>query len=147
MTCSSSGACESTNLGVTSQESSSSPRCSRRSFVNSSALLSNRRRGESRVPNAPTAWCALGVVSQHTSIHSGGTGNIRHPPRSGCNAYSPLSPEMNSSCLRRQRIDGMPAPGWADTPCAAAGSRWPSAPSHILASFLIVALINDTALS
>jgi hypothetical protein len=30
------------------------------------------------VPNAPAASCALGVVSMHTSIHSGGTGNIRH---------------------------------------------------------------------
>jgi hypothetical protein len=69
---------------------------------------SRRGRGECRVPNAPAAWCALGELSMHTSIHSGGTGNIRHSPRNGFNAYSALSPETNSSCLRRQRIDGIP---------------------------------------
>jgi hypothetical protein len=68
---------------------------------------STRGRGECRVPNAPAAWCALLVVSMHTSIHSGGTGNIRHSPRNGFNAYSVLSPETNSSCLRRRRIDGV----------------------------------------
>jgi hypothetical protein len=52
-----------------------------------------RGRGECRVPNASAeAWCALGVVSMHTSIHSGGTGNIRHSPRNGFTTYSALSP-------------------------------------------------------
>ncbi len=69
--------------------------------------FSNRGRGECRVPNAPAASCALGVVSMHTSIHSGGTGNIRHSPRNGLTAYGVLSPETNSSCLRRRRIDDM----------------------------------------
>jgi hypothetical protein len=44
-----------------------------------------RGRGECRVPNAPAAWCALVELSMHTSIHSGGTGNIRHSPRNGFN--------------------------------------------------------------
>jgi hypothetical protein len=43
-------------------------------------------RGECRVPNAPAALCALWVVSMHTGIRSGGTGNIRHSPRSGFNS-------------------------------------------------------------
>jgi hypothetical protein len=42
-----------------------------------------RGRGECRVPNAPAASCALCSGSMHTSIHSGGTGNIRHSPRDG----------------------------------------------------------------
>jgi len=36
--------------------------------------FANRGRGECRVPNAPAALRALGVGSQHASIHSGGTG-------------------------------------------------------------------------
>jgi hypothetical protein len=47
----------------------------------------NRGRGECRVPNAPAASCALGVVSMRTSVHSGGTGNIRHSPRNGLNGF------------------------------------------------------------
>jgi hypothetical protein len=53
--------------------------------------------------------CA-GVVQYHTAIHSGGTGNIRHSPRNGLTAYGVLSPETNSSCLRRRRIDGLTRP-------------------------------------
>src|SRR6266700_45698 len=41
-----------------------------------------------------------------TSIHSGGTGNIRHSPRNGFTTYDALSPATNSSCHRRRRIDG-----------------------------------------
>jgi hypothetical protein len=53
-----------------------------------------RGRGECRVPNAPAASCALCSWSMHTSIHSGGTGNIRHSPRNGFTAYtcSPRGP-------------------------------------------------------
>ena len=43
-----------------------------------------RGRGECRVPNAPAASCALwGGRRLRTSIHSGSTGIIRHPPRDG----------------------------------------------------------------
>src|SRR6266700_5055546 len=49
--------------------------------------LENRGRGECRMPSAPAASCALLVVSMRTSIHSGGTGNIRHSPRNGFNGF------------------------------------------------------------
>src|ERR1700710_429744 len=39
----------------------------------------DRGRGECRVPGAPAASCAHGVVSMHTSIHSEVANNIRHP--------------------------------------------------------------------
>jgi hypothetical protein len=67
------------------------PELCRKSFA-----LQRRGRGECRVPNAPAAWCALLVVSMHTSIHSGGTGIIRHSPRNGFTAYSALSPVTSS---------------------------------------------------
>jgi hypothetical protein len=60
-----------------------------------------RGRGECRVPNAPAASCALCSRSMHTSIHSGGTGNIRHSPRNGFTAYIALSPGTGLSCPRR----------------------------------------------
>ena len=36
--------------------------------------------------------CAYCELSMHTSIHSGGTGNIRHSPRNGFTVSSALSP-------------------------------------------------------
>ena len=62
-----------------------------------------RGRGECRVPNAPAASCALCSFSMHTSIHSGGTGNIRHSPRDGFTAYFVLSPVTGLFCHRRPR--------------------------------------------
>jgi hypothetical protein len=62
-----------------------------------------RGRGECRVPNAPAASCALCSWSMHTSIHSGGTGNIRHSARDGFTAYIALSPGTGLSCPRRPR--------------------------------------------
>ena len=56
---------------------------------------SKQGRGRCRVPNAPAAWCAHIELSMHTSIHSGSTGIIRHPPRNGFTAYSALSPGTN----------------------------------------------------
>jgi hypothetical protein len=55
------------------------------------------------VPNAPAASCALCSWSMHTSIHSGGTGYIRHSPRDGVTAYIALSPGTGLSCPRRSR--------------------------------------------
>src|SRR6266700_2739723 len=75
--------------------------------------LESRGRGECRVPNAPAAWCALGVVSMHTSIHSGGTGNIRHSPRNGFTAYNALSSVTGLFCHRRFVDDRTSLPGWA----------------------------------
>ena len=68
-------------------------------------LLKIRGRGECRVPNAPAASCALGSWSMHTSIHSGGTGNIRHSPRNGFTAYIVLSLGTGPSCPHRPRDD------------------------------------------
>ena len=48
---------------------------------------SNRGYGKCRVLNAPAASCALGRSSMRTSIHGGGTGNIRHSPRNGFTVY------------------------------------------------------------
>jgi len=62
-----------------------------------------RGRGECRVPNAPAASCALGSWSMHTSIHSGGTGNIRHSPRNGFNSLYVLSPGTGLFCPRHSR--------------------------------------------
>src|SRR6202043_2053320 len=59
-----------------------------------------RGRRECRVPNAPAASCALCSGSMHTSIHSGGTGNIRHSPRDGVTAYCALSPGTGLFCPR-----------------------------------------------
>ena len=59
-----------------------------------------RGRGECRVPNAPAASCALCSWSMHTSIHSGGTGNIRHSPRNGFNGLYVISPGTGLSCPR-----------------------------------------------
>ena len=55
--------------------------------------------------------CAAPAVScekceeTHTSIQ--GSGSIRHSLRNGFTAYTELSPETNSSCLRRRRIEGL----------------------------------------
>ena len=63
------------------------------------------RRG-CRVPNAPTASCALwGRKNMRTSLHSGSTGNIRHPPRDGLRLI-PRSPRgpialLTPSSVRR----------------------------------------------
>jgi hypothetical protein len=78
---------------------------------NTFALFENRGRGECRVPSAPAASCALGVVSMYTSVHSGGTGITRHSrTRMVLTAYGVLSPATNSSCHRRRRIDGLTRP-------------------------------------
>ena len=44
--------------------------------------------------------------------HTGTAGAARHSLRSGFTAYTVLSLETNSSCLRRRRIEGPANPGW-----------------------------------
>ena len=89
-----------------------------------------RGRGECRVPNAPAASCALCSWSMHTSIHSGGTGYIRHSPRDGFTAYIALSPGTGLSCPRRPRDKPAtltPASGRQDhTPLPSASSAFVS---------------------
>ncbi len=101
----------------------------------------NRGRGECRVPNAPAASCALCSFSMHTSIHSGGTGYIRHSPRNGFNslfralpgdrALLPPSPAMMPSII----ADLAPASGRQDhtiSPSASSAARLasPNRPPH-----------------
>src|SRR6266700_6957995 len=53
----------------------------------------SRGRGECRMPSAPAAPCALGVVNMHTGIHSGGTGKTPGIPHAMVlTAYRTRSP-------------------------------------------------------
>jgi hypothetical protein len=71
------------------------------------------------VPNAPAASCALCSFSMHTSIHSGGTGNIRHSPRNGFNSLyralpgdrALLPPSLPRNCVPRNLSASVGAPG------------------------------------
>ena len=58
--------------------------------------------------------CKIAQRSAHE--HTGSAEAIRHSLRNGFTAYAVLSSATNSSCHRRQRIDGSPKPGWAGTP-------------------------------
>jgi hypothetical protein len=65
----------------------------------------------------PGACCTRGLVCKHAQRnaheHTGTVGTLRHSLRNGFTAYAALSPATNSSCHRRQRIDGFARPGWA----------------------------------
>src|SRR5882672_12632652 len=68
----------------------------------------------------PDARCTRGpvckTVEENAHEHTGSAEAIRHSLRNGFTAYSALSPATNSSCHRRWRISGIPAPGWAGMP-------------------------------
>jgi hypothetical protein len=68
----------------------------------------------------PGARCTRGlvckIVRRNAHEHTGSAEAIRHSLRNGLTAYAALSSATNSSCHRRQRIDGSPQPGWADSP-------------------------------
>jgi hypothetical protein len=64
---------------------------------------------------APAVSCAK-CTKESAHEHTGSAEAIRHSLRNGFTAYAALSSATNSSCHRRQRIDGSPAPGWADMP-------------------------------
>jgi hypothetical protein len=61
---------------------------------------------------APAVSCAK-CAQKHAHEHTGSAETLRHPPRNGFTAYAVLFPATNSSCHRRQRIDGFARPGWA----------------------------------
>ena len=65
----------------------------------------------------PGACCTRGLVCKSAQKdaheHTGTVGAFRHSLRNGFTAYTALSPETNSSCLRRWRIEGSSKPGWA----------------------------------
>jgi hypothetical protein len=78
-----------------------------------------RGRGECRVPGAPAASCAHGVVSMHTSIHSEVANNIRHPHAMVLRlmARSPRRPGFLASVAPEKRLlltNLMPASGHQD---------------------------------
>ena len=92
------------------------------------------------MPNAPAAWCAhSGSLSLHTSIHSGGTGNIRHSPRSSLRLI-PRSPRgpiafLTPSSGRRFRVSSnlTPAKGRQNHTASPSASR-PRSSVALLAS-------------
>ena len=65
------------------------------------------------------ARCTRGLVCKRavrrTRAYRAAEG-IRHSLRNGFTAYAELSPETNSSCLRRRRIEGLFGPGRVDAP-------------------------------
>jgi len=68
----------------------------------------------------PGACCTRGLVcnkcEENAHEHTGTAGALRHSLRSGFTAYTELSPETNSSCLRRRRIEGLSNPVGLDAP-------------------------------
>src|SRR5207245_10331267 len=58
----------------------------------------------------PGACCTRGLVCNGVKScaheHTGTVGTLRHSLRNGLTAYAALSPETNSFCLRRCRLDG-----------------------------------------
>jgi hypothetical protein len=59
-------------------------------------------------PAVSWAMCTRKCAHEHT----GTAGAARHSLRDGFTAYTALSPETNSFCLRRRRIEDVGKPGW-----------------------------------
>ena len=67
----------------------------------------------------PGARCTRGLVCKKVERGTRAyraAESIRHSLRNGFTAYAGLSPETNSFCLRRRRIEGLFGPGWVDAP-------------------------------
>src|SRR5437660_1311084 len=64
-----------------------------------------------RAQGMPGACCTRGLVcnsaKKDAHEHTGTAEALRHSLRSGFTAYAALSPETNSFCLRRRRIEGL----------------------------------------
>jgi hypothetical protein len=73
-------------------------------------FASNARPSKERAQGMPDARCTRGLVCNvHKKMRTRAyraAEAIRHSLRNGFTAYAALSPETNSSCLRRQRIKG-----------------------------------------
>ena len=73
--------------------------------VSSTSSLERKRK-----QGMPGARCTRGLVCkvriENAHEHTGTVGTLRHSLRSGFTAYAELSPETNSFCLRRWRING-----------------------------------------
>ena len=76
-----------------------------------------------REQGMPGARCTRGLVckvrKENAHEHTGTVGTLRHSLRNGLTAYAVLSPETNSSCLRRCRLDGSIDPVGSNSPPAA----------------------------
>jgi hypothetical protein len=76
-----------------------------------------------REQGMPGACCTRGLVCKDgvkcAHEHTGTAGALRHPLRNGLTAYAVISPEPNSSGLRRYRLDGSTDPVGSDAPPAA----------------------------
>ena len=70
---------------------------------------------ECRVRAAPAVSCAI-CTKKSAHEHTGTVGTLRHSLRNGFTAYGALSPETNSSCLRRWRISGWSNPVGSTSP-------------------------------
>jgi hypothetical protein len=84
--------------------------------------LQNHSPIEKRAQGMPGACCTRGLVcnkcERNAHEHTGTAGALRHSLRNGLTAYTALSPETNSFCLRRRRIEGLSKPGWVDVSSA-----------------------------
>jgi hypothetical protein len=71
----------------------------------------------------PGACCTRGLVcnsaKKDAHEHTGTAEALRHSLRSGFTAYAALSPETNSFCLRRRRIEGLSNPVGFEKPPSA----------------------------
>jgi hypothetical protein len=70
-------------------------------------------RGERRMPAAPAASCAIGVI-ERTRVTTSTPESPGVPARNGFTTYFVLSPVTGLVCHRRPRTDVVPKPGRAD---------------------------------
>ena len=74
--------------------------------------FANKGAGNAGCPMHPQPRARFSELSMRTSIHSGGTGNIRHSPRSGFNSLWRALPG-DRLCPRHSLDDRASLPGWA----------------------------------
>jgi hypothetical protein len=84
-----------------------------RAWPEISSPCSRRGRGECRVPNAPAAWCALGVVKYaHQYSQRRHRKHPAFPRANGFTTYFALSPGTGLSCPRHRRDAQASSPTW-----------------------------------
>src|SRR5450631_1062299 len=93
-------------------ESALSRRGLRPSFA-SIALEKPRGRGECRMPAAPAASCAIGVI-ERTRVTTSTPESPGIPARNGFTAYVELSPVTGLFCHRHPQSKVLSLPGWAN---------------------------------
>jgi hypothetical protein len=84
-----------------------------RAWPEISSPCSRRGRGECRVPNAPAAWCALGVVKYaHQYSQRRHRKHPAFPRANGFTTYFALSPGTGLFCPRHRRDAQASSPTW-----------------------------------